>query len=42
MAWAVENGIVYGTSDGRPDPEGNAIRCQAAALLTRFCTKFEK
>ena len=42
MAWAVENGIIVGYGGGRLDPQGNALRCQAAALLTRFCKKIVK
>ena len=42
MAWAIENGIVYGTDGGKLDPQGNALRSQAAALLTRFCKKIIK
>ena len=36
MAWAVENGIVTGTSDGRLNPEGTASRAQFAVILYRF------
>lgn len=35
MAWAVQAGIVNGI-DGKLAPQGNAIRAQAAAMLTRF------
>lgn len=36
MAWAVENGIIFGTNDGLLDPHGNATRAQVAAMLERF------
>ena len=42
MAWAVENGIIEGTDGGRLDPQGNALRSQAAAMLTRFCQNIVK
>ncbi len=40
MAWAVENGIVSGTSATTLSPKGNATRAQLAAILTRFDKKF--
>ena len=36
MIWAVQNGIIDGI-DGKLEPQGNAFRSQAAAMLTRFC-----
>lgn len=36
LAWAVGNGIVTGTSDGRLNPEGTATRAQFAVILYRF------
>lgn len=36
LAWAVGNGIVTGTSDGRLNPEGAASRAHFAAFLYRF------
>ena len=36
MIWAVENGIING-SDGKLNPQGNALRSEAAAMLTRYC-----
>lgn len=36
MHWCVMNGIIQG-SDGKLLPDGNAERCQAAAILHRFC-----
>lgn len=33
LAWAVENGIVYGRNDHRIDPRGTATRAECAALL---------
>lgn len=40
MRWAAANGIVNG-SHGRLNPQGNATRAQAAAMLMRFCEKME-
>lgn len=37
MSWAVGNGIVTGTSDGRLNPAGTASRAHFAAFLHRFC-----
>lgn len=39
MAWAVGNGIVAGTSDGRLNPEGTATRAQFAVIMYRFSQK---
>ena len=36
FAWAVENGIVSGTSDTQLSPSGNASRAQFAVILKRF------
>ena len=36
MAWAVEQGIVAGTSDTTLTPQGNATRAQVAAILMRY------
>lgn len=41
MRWAAANGIVNG-SHGRLNPQGNATRAQAAAMLMRFCEKMER
>ena len=41
MIWAVQNGIING-SGGKLEPHGNALRSQAAAMLTRFCQNFER
>ena len=38
LAWAVENSIVAGTSDGRLNPGGTATRGQFAVILQRFYT----
>ena len=40
MIWAVQNGIIKG-SGGKLDPQGNATRVQAAAMLARFCQNIE-
>lgn len=39
MAWAVGNGIITGTSDGRLNPEGTATRAQFAVIMYRFSLK---
>ena len=36
FAWAVENGIVSGTSQGTLNPGGSATRAQFAVILQRF------
>jgi hypothetical protein len=36
LAWAVENGIVTGTTDGKLNPEGTATRAQVAAMVARY------
>ena len=41
MRWAAANGIVNG-SHGRLNPQGNATRAQAAAMLMRFCENMEQ
>lgn len=40
LAWAVENGIVYGRDDHRIDPRGTATRAECAALLWRFVSQY--
>ena len=39
MAWAVGNGIISGTSDGRLNPSGTAVRAQFAVIVYRFTQK---
>ena len=41
MRWAAANGIVNG-SHSRLNPQGNATRAQAAAMLMWFCEKMEQ
>ena len=41
MIWAVQNGIING-SDGKLNPQGNALRSEAAAMFTRYCNNIEK
>lgn len=36
MSWALYNGILTGTEDGRMDPNGTATRAQFAAILQRY------
>lgn len=38
LLWAVENGVVNGKEDGALDPQGQATRAEAAALLQRYIT----
>ena len=40
LAWAVENGILYGRNDHRIDPRGTATRAECAALLWRFASQY--
>lgn len=40
LAWAVENGIVSGTSSDTISPSGNATRAQVATMLMRYDRTF--
>ena len=40
FSWATANGIISGTSETTLSPDGNASRCQVAAILRRFSEKF--
>lgn len=40
LAWAVENGIVSGTSSNTISPAGNATRAQVATMLMRYDQTF--
>lgn len=40
MAWAVNTGIINGTSDATLSPKGNATRAQVATILMRLCENF--
>ena len=40
LAWAVENGIISGTSSDTISPAGNATRAQVATMLMRYDQKF--
>lgn len=40
LAWAVENGIVSGTSSDTISPSGNATRAQVATMLMRYDKAF--
>ncbi len=42
MQWACGAGLINGVSEDTLQPQGNAIRAQAAAILTRFCKNFAK
>lgn len=37
LSWAVANGVVTGTTDGRLNPEGTASRAHFAVFMYRFC-----
>ena len=39
MRWATENGIINGRGSGILDPQGNATRAEAAAMLMRVLSK---
>lgn len=41
LAWAVGEGIIYGNQDGTLDPTGTANRAQVAAMLQRFCDRYD-
>ena len=36
-AWAIENGLINGMTDGTLKPQATATRAQVAAILARFC-----
>lgn len=36
FAWAIENGMIAGTGDGKLNPKGTADRAQVATILMRF------
>ena len=40
MQWAVTNGVISGTGDGRLNPQGNATRAECAAILRTFCNVY--
>jgi len=45
MQWACGAGIISGIEKGGSmhlDPQGSAVRAQAAAMIQRFCTISEK
>jgi hypothetical protein len=46
VSWAVESGIIAGTSYGYGspvlDPQGSATRAQIAVMIERFCEKVVK
>lgn len=39
MAWAVTNGIISGTADGKLNPNGSVSRAQFAVILYRFSSR---
>ena len=42
LSWANAGGLVTGKGNGILDPQGNAERCQVAAILHRFCENVVK
>ncbi len=42
MQWAVAVGLINGMGDGTVAPQGDAERCQVAAIFMRFCDKYVK
>ena len=45
MSWAVGVGLIGGSNEADGlyiMPQGNALRCQVAAILHRFCEYFGK
>ena len=40
VEWTIANGIISGTSENTISPQGNALRCQVAAILKRFCNNY--
>ena len=40
MRWGNDSGIIAGTSSSTISPQDYVQRCQAAAIFSRFCTKF--
>ena len=40
MSWANGNKLINGHDDGTIDPEGTAVRAQAASILTNFHQTF--
>lgn len=42
MQWACGAGIISGTSSDTLDPQGRAVRAQTAAMLQRFCERYEE
>lgn len=41
LSWAVANGVVTGTTDGRLNPEGTASRAHFAVFMYRFCGLYD-
>lgn len=36
FVWAMETGVITGNDDGTLNPQGNALRCQFAAMIQRY------
>ena len=41
MEWAIANGFVSGTGNGKLDPKSTATRAQIAVVLTKYCQKLD-
>ena len=45
MQWACGSGMIQGIEKNTTmclDPQGNAVRCQSAAMIYRFCTEIKQ
>ena len=42
ISWAKASGLVNGKENNRLDPQGSAVRVEAAAIIHRFCEKVVK
>ena len=42
MQWANEQGLITGSTSTTLEPQGNAIRAEAATILMRFCEDVAK
>lgn len=41
LEWSIGTGIISGETDKTLKPQGKASRCQAAAMLKRFCIEYD-
>ena len=42
MSWAIAEGLIFGVDGNVLQPQGSAIRAQAATILMRFCENVAK